>query len=174
MKALLWIAAYAAVLVLEVSFLPGFFGTGVPALSVAALLLGIAFQDFWPGLWFSGLAGFGRDVLVPGSGGAETMAALLVFFAVRLFLALDFFDMALERMSAVLVGLAMIPVASGIASLLARIAFGASILSFQGRDLLSSTALRESMFAVIWFLAAAWLTARFYARKRREVMSRLR
>lgn len=174
MKALAWIGAYMVTLVLEVSFLPGFFGTGVPALHMAVLLLGIAFQDFWPGLWFSGLAGFSRDVLVPGSGGAETMTALLVFFAMRLFLAFDLFAMPFERMGAVLAGLFMVPVGSSIASHLARTAFGASIPSFQGRDLLSSVALRESMFAIVWFLAAAWLTARFYGRRRRDAMSRLR
>lgn len=171
---ILWIAGYMLATVAELSFLPGFFGTGVPALAAAVLILGIVFLDFWPGLWFAALAGFSRDVLVPGSGGAEAMAALLVFLAVRLFLALDVFDAPLERLSAMTVGILAVPLAANVAALLARIAFGVSVPSFRGQDLLSVVAFRESVFAVAWLLVAAWLTARCYERKRRDALVRLR
>lgn len=167
-----WLFGYFAALTLEVSFLPSFFGTAVPALHLMPLILGIVSQGFWPGLWFSGLAGFARDVLIPGTGGTQTVAALLVFLAVRLFLALDLFDVPLQRIGAIAAGLVVVPVASRLAVALAR-GFGAAVPSFHGSALLSGTAIRELAFAAAWFLIACWLIARSVERQRREALDRI-
>lgn len=172
MRWILWTAGYLTALFLEVAFLPRFFGTAVPSLHLMPLILGIVFQGFWPGLWFSGLAGLSRDVLIPGTAGTEVMAALLVFLAVRLFLALNLLDTPLERIGAIAVGLGTIPAASRLAIALVR-GFGAAVPSFHGSALLGGTALRELAFATAWFLVAAWLITRSVERQRREALDRI-
>lgn len=172
MKMLTWSGAYLVVLVLEIAFLPSFFGAAVPSLHLMPLILGIVSQGFWPGLWFSGLAGFARDVLIPGTDGTEVVTALLVFLAVRLFLALNLFDMPLERIGAVLVGLWAVPAAGRVAVALAR-GFGAAVPSFHDSTLLSGTAIRELAFAAAWFLIACWLIARSVERQRRKALDRI-
>ena len=172
MRWILWVAGYLVALLFELAFLPSFFGTAVPSLHLMPLILGIVFQGFWPGLWFSGLAGFARDVLIPGTGGTEVVTALLVFLAVRLFLALNLFDMPLERIGAVLVGLFTVPAASRVAVALAW-GFGAAVPSFHGSALLSGTAIRELAFVAAWFLIACWLIARSVERQRRETLDRI-
>lgn len=172
MKLLTWIGVYLAALLLEIAFLPSFFGTAVPAFHLAPLILGMAFQGFWAGLWFSGLAGLSRDVLIPGTAGTEVMTVLLVFLAVRLFLALNLIDRPFERIGAVAVGLAAVPAVSRLAIALAR-GFGAVVPSFHGAAFLNATALRELAFSVAWFLIAAWLIARSAAYHRRDAARRI-
>ncbi len=167
-----WLFGYFAALALEVSFLPSFFGTAVPSLYLMPLILGIVSQGFWPGLWLSGLAGFVRDVLVSGTGGAQTVAALIVFLAMRLFLALDLFDVPLQRIGAIAAGLVVVPVASRLAVALAQ-GFGAAAPSFPGADFVSAAVLREIAFAAAWFFLASWLIVRSAQRHRREALHRI-
>lgn len=167
-----WLAGYIAALAFETAFLPAFFGVGVPALHAAVLILGIAFQGFWPGLWFAGAAGLARDLLIPGTGGAESLAALLVFMAVHLFLAFTSLDMPLERIGAIAVGLLSVPAASRLAAALAR-SLGAAVPPFHGADFFTSIALRELIFAAAWFLLAAWLIVRSVERRRRQALRRI-
>ena len=160
MKTILWLGVYLAVLIAEVTVLPQWLGVSAPALHFGVLAIGIASQDFLPGFLFAGLSGIARDALAPPSVAAHALFSLAVFFCMRLFLALSDWDEPMRRIGAVAIGILTAPPAWLIASAIAALVFGAASPAPGIADLWTTTALRETLFAAIWFLAFSWLAFR--------------
>lgn len=173
MKIILWLAIFISVLFLEVSFLPSFFGSAVPSLTTAVLIVGIALADFRTGFWFGGLAGIMRDILAPSTLAGHTILFLGLFFAMRFFLILTQWEEPLRRIGAVFFGLLVWPLVWILSAWVGRWFFGTSLPFLEWRDLASWPAALEITFAVVWFSVFSWLAIKSAARRRILRLTRL-
>ena len=163
---MVWLGSYLAILLAEVSLLPHLVGTAVPALSAATLVLGIGLQDFRSGFWFVGLAGLLRDIILPGAVLPHTLFGFILFFAMQSFTALAPWDQPLREIAAVGVGLLFLPVAWMGGSLIAAALFDLPMRTLSGADFASRFALREGIFAAVWFSIVVRYRLRRFERRR--------
>ncbi|MDP3727224.1 MAG: hypothetical protein Q8R35_01140 [bacterium] len=171
MKFFAWFFLFAAAFVFEASILPRLFGGFSPPMMSAVLVLGIAFQGFWPGFAFAGLAGAFADAV--SGGGIHAFVALGVFFIMGAFRALTQWEEPLGRIGAVLVGLLSQPILWLLGTVAVDLVFGAAVGRIRAADLVSAYALYHVTWVLLWFVLFSWLAIRGASRKSARRLYRL-
>ena len=169
MRFFFWLIVFTAAFVLETAALPQVLNGFTPSLTLAVLLLGVAFQPFWSGFAFAAFAGLLLDIA--SGGGIHTFIALGTFLAVRTFSLLMQWEEPLGRIGAVAIGLILQPPLRFIGAEFADLAFGVTVPGVRLSDAFGIVAVRETMFALLWFASFAWFEIR---RARRHRGQRLR
>lgn len=163
-----WCASYLVVLILEVSFLPRFFGTALPMLAPAVLVLGITALEFSAGFWFAGFVGLIHDLLLPG--GVPAIApSLSAFFLMHGFLRFFEWHQPWNQIGAVVSGILALPLLQVAGSW----ASGQPLTSLLGHEFVGTFFFREASFSAAWFLVFAWVMIRRAERTRRHTLTRL-
>ena len=161
-------------IVFEIAILPQWFGSAVPAISIAVFFLGVAFQGFWPALWFAGLAGILRDVIAPSQDATHTLFFFGIFFVMQFFAFVSNWDEIARRIAAIGAGIIIgIPLSWFAASLVGRSFFHLATPVFSVSELLSRSGAIESIFTIVWFSVAVWVSIRWVRTMRRRAMSRI-
>lgn len=174
MKIIVWLVAYLAVLIAEIAVLPQWLGSSTPAAHFGVFVIGIAFQEFFPGFLFASISGIMRDALAPPFVATHTLFALAVFFSMRLFFALSDWDEPMRRIGAVAIGILATPPAWLIASAIGRAIFGAASPALDIAGLWTTAALRETLFIAAWFSVFSWLAFRRVRHTRESELTRIR
>lgn len=164
MRPVFWLAAFFAAFVMESAILPRVLGGLTPSLTIAALIIGIAAQRFWPAFTFAVLAGMIQDIAA--GGGIHTFTALGTFFAMQAFAAITQWEEPLARIGAAAVGLTLQPLLWQLGVRVAGLAFGTAASPLRGADIISRAALREVLFALAWFGLFTWRTFRTATERR--------
>lgn len=164
MRLFAWLIAFTGTLVVETAALPQILGGLTPSLMLAVLLLGIAFQEFWPGFTFAAFAGLLLDITA--GGGIHTLIALGAFFTMQAFGALAQWEEPLGRIGAVALGLILQPLLRTIGAEVADFVLGVTASGIHFSDVASAIAVRETVFALTWFALFAWLEIRAASRRR--------
>lgn len=160
MNLLLWVFLYLIGLVIELAVAPLFFGGAAPPLSALIFFTAAAFQGFWPGFVFAGLAGFIHDALFPAAAARYVVSFVGIFFLMRAFGTLTQWDEPWRRIGVFGSGLLLFPFVWALASYAARWVFAAPFEVPGWSDFASAFFARESAYALVWFAGFAWLAIR--------------
>lgn len=174
MRFLIWVLAYFAGFILEVSVLPIFFSTGVPGIANAILIMGMAYLSFTPGFWLAALAGLTRDFLFnPGFFASQVFLIMLVFLAMHFFRVVSRWDEPLYRISLVVVGFASWPAAWMASLFLNQFVLGHGLAPSGLFSDIGRLIGNELAFVLVLILAFSWFTIRRFTKRRSFELSRI-
>lgn len=172
MRFITWLAVYVLTFAAEISFLPSFFHSVVP-LSFSVLILGIALQEFEPGFWFAGLAGFSHDLVAPHAAGSHTVFFLAVFFSVHAFASVTQWEEPLRKISKVVVGLITAPVLWMLSTASVRIFFTSAVPTVRWADMPRMLTRGDYLFVSAWVILFAYVSLRRFQHERGHGFGRL-
>jgi hypothetical protein len=173
MRFLFWITLFVLALLGEVAVLPNMVGQFVPVISFAVLVVGIAWQEFWSGLFFVGLAGILRDSISPVDTVSHTLFFVIVFLLMRLFIALSAWDEPARRIGAIVGTFVLLPLSWNMSSLIMRALFHVSPPLFYLSDIHSRWFLVNSIVTSLWLLLLSWSMVRRQRKYRLAIASRI-
>ena len=174
MKFSLWLVLFALAFIAEVSFLPRIFGPGIPHVSFAVFLLGVASQEFLPALWFAGSAGMIRNFFAPTGDPTHTIFFFAIMLAIHFFERASRWDELAKRIGGILFGILVIPLAWDSAIGIGMTLFRISAFGFHWSDLASKVGAQEGLFTIIWFSVFAWISVRWFRNNRSRALAMLR
>lgn len=173
MKFLFWIVLFASALFAEFTLLPDAIGSLAPVVSFAVLIMGIAWQEFWPGLVFTGLSGFLRDSVSPTDVASHTLFFIAVILFMWLFREFSGWDEPACRIGAIVGAFVFLPIFWNASSIAMEIAFNISTRHFLLSDMHSRWFLVNSIASALWLLILSWGLASWSRKQRFAIASRL-